>query len=273
MAVGKHGNDEFRLLAERGTILRVRTGSVVHGISTESSDRDEMGVCIEPPEYVIGLRKFEQYQYRDAAQRTGQFDARSAAGELDLTIYSLRKFVSLALNGNPSIIEILFIPREHVIARNGWGANLQNMAASIVSKEAGPRYLGYLHAQRRAMESGNGKGRDITRPELVERYGWDTKYGGHMIRLGFQGIELLSTGRLTLPMRERERRIITAIRTGAWSMQETLSYAESLEGHIRTLTKASRLPDHPDRDGVNAWLEDAYIDSWGYFGGLCGLDH
>jgi hypothetical protein len=49
-----------RQVAERGLILRGLVGSTVHGLSNPGTDdRDEMGVCIEPPEYVIGLRGFE----------------------------------------------------------------------------------------------------------------------------------------------------------------------------------------------------------------------
>ena len=36
----------------------------------------------------------------------------------------------------------------------------------------------------------------------------------HAARLGYQGIELLETGRLTLPMPEPERSRVMAIRTG-----------------------------------------------------------
>jgi hypothetical protein len=261
MTVGKHGSNED--MAVLGTILRVRTGSVVHGISTESSDRDEVGVTIESPAHVIGLRTFEQYMYRDAAQRTGKFDARSYGGDLDLTIYSLRKFVRLALNGNPSIIETLFTPAEHVIQRTWLGKELQELAPSIVSLEAAPRYLGYLMAQRRSMESHNGKGRDVTRPELVERYGFDTKYAGHMVRLGFQGAEVLETGRITLPMREGEREIVKAIRHGEIDLENCLWIAEAQEAKIKRLTHDTHLPAHPDRDAMDEWLIRAYQKTWG----------
>ena len=36
-------------------ILRTTVGSVVHGLSNPGTDdRDELGVCIEPPEYLRG---------------------------------------------------------------------------------------------------------------------------------------------------------------------------------------------------------------------------
>jgi uncharacterized protein len=37
-------------------ILRVQVGSGVHGTSiTGQDDRDEMGLCLEPPQFVTGL--------------------------------------------------------------------------------------------------------------------------------------------------------------------------------------------------------------------------
>jgi predicted nucleotidyltransferase len=94
----KHSIPEFREIAERGTILRCQVGSGVHGTAIEGyDDRDEMGICVEPPEYVIGLKRFEQYMYRTKPE-----GVRSGPGDLDLTIYSLRKWLRLALQVNSS---------------------------------------------------------------------------------------------------------------------------------------------------------------------------
>ena len=45
-----HASEEARAIAENGMILRVQVGSGVHGTSiTGQDDRDEMGLCLEPP--------------------------------------------------------------------------------------------------------------------------------------------------------------------------------------------------------------------------------
>ena len=42
-------------VAQGNCILRGLVGSTVHGLANPGTDdRDEMGVCIEPPEYVMG---------------------------------------------------------------------------------------------------------------------------------------------------------------------------------------------------------------------------
>lgn len=53
-----HASEQARVIAERGLILRVQVGSGVHGTSvTGQDDRDEMGICLEPPEYVTGIAR------------------------------------------------------------------------------------------------------------------------------------------------------------------------------------------------------------------------
>lgn len=72
-------------IAQRGCILRGIVGSTVHGLSNAGTDdRDEMGVCIEPAEYIAGLRPFEHWVYRTQPE-----GAPSGPGDLDLTIYQL----------------------------------------------------------------------------------------------------------------------------------------------------------------------------------------
>jgi hypothetical protein len=52
-------------VARGGEILRSVVGSGVHGIAIPGTDdHDEMGVFVEPPSYVLGLRRpFEHYVY------------------------------------------------------------------------------------------------------------------------------------------------------------------------------------------------------------------
>jgi predicted nucleotidyltransferase len=266
----RHNSEEKRLIAEHGTILRCLVGSGVHGTSVSGTDdRDEMGICIEPPEYVIGLKDFEQFEYHTAWEREGGYSNRSGPGDLDVNVYSLRKWMRLALNGNPSILIPLFVPENALVKQTVLGRELQELAPKIISKLAGARYLGYLHAQRRSMLSREGKGRDVTRPELVEKYGYDTKYAGHMIRLGIQGIELMDTGRLMLPMAAGDIEFVKEVRTGKHSMEAVLEETRTLESNLKDAIDASPLPDEPDRDYIDHWLAFAYHFAWeddNYFG-------
>ena len=51
----EHDLERAERIALDRLILRTTVGSVVHGLSNPGTDdRDELGVCIEPPEYLRG---------------------------------------------------------------------------------------------------------------------------------------------------------------------------------------------------------------------------
>ncbi len=242
-------------------ILRAVVGSTVHGLHVEDGieDRDEMGICVEDYSVALGLgAPFEQYIYRSAAVREGKHDAKSRAGDLDLTIYSLRKYVRLALKGNPTVLSLLFAP---VTSGDARGSQLRDLAPLIVSRQAGKAFLGYLEAQRQRLLGERG-GKDVNRPELVEKYGYDTKYAMHMLRLGYQGVELLETGRLSLPMREPERSWLRGVRTGGATLQEVLTKAGELRAHLEDLLETSPLPEQPNSAIVERWMLKTYWEAW-----------
>jgi hypothetical protein len=76
-----------------GEFLRVIIGSTIHGLHVAGTDDlDLMGVKLETAAEGCGLAKqFEHHTWR--TQPEGQ---PSGPGDVDLTIYSLRKFVRLA---------------------------------------------------------------------------------------------------------------------------------------------------------------------------------
>ena len=261
---GKHATPWHRKVSDDGLILQAEVGSGVHGTSVSGyDDRDEMGVCIEPADAVIGNKQFEQYEYHTAWAREGGRKNRSGFGDLDETVYSLRKWMKLAMNGNPSVLVLLFAPLDKVVYIDPVGHELRReMTSHIVSRKAGARFAGYLHAQRTGLLSHDGKGRDVTRPELIEKFGFDTKFAGHMVRLGFQGLELMKTGKLTLPMPEHEREMVKEIRLGSYTMQQCLDLAEILEEDIKQATETSPLPEQPDYDKIDAWLCETYRRAW-----------
>ena len=247
-----------QVIAERGTILRTQVGSGVHGVTVAGQDdRDEMGICVEPPDCVIGLARFEQYEYRTQPQ-----GARSGPGDLDLTIYSFRKWMRLALQGNPSILIPLFVPDHDVMIVTEHGRYLREHPELVVSRQAGARFLGYMTSQKQRLLGERGRGSMPKRPELVEQYGFNTKYAYHMIRLGMQGHELMTTGRLTLPMPEPARTWLTDLRVGRHSLDEAMARVDDVEHLLRLAIDDSDLPPRPDYARADRFLIDAYQAVW-----------
>ncbi len=268
-----HASEEARELARRGLVLRTQVGSGVHGTAvTGQDDRDEMGICLEPPEFVTGLARvprglddadwvgFEQYERHTVWDEPGGIANRSGAGDLDVVIYSARKWCRLALDGNPTVLLVLFVPDEEVLWRTEVGAELVDNAHRFVSKRAAARFIGYLRSQKAAMTGEVGA--HTNRPELVAVHGYDTKYAMHALRLGLQGVELLGTGRISLPVPEPDRTYLRAIRTGEVELAEVLEAIDRAEGELVHLAEASAVPDEPDRTWVDGWLHRSHLAYW-----------
>jgi hypothetical protein len=257
-------------LVEQGTILRAVVGSTVHGLHHGGQDdRDEMAVFIEPPEYLVGLRLARKqgvrnpYRFEHWVERTQPEGARSGPGDLDLVAYSLRKYVRLALKGHPTVLLLLFVPDELTLVVTELGTRLRQLRPAILSRRAGRGYLGYLRGQKERLLGTRGQKR-VNRPELVETHGFDTKYAMHALRLGYQGLELLRTGALTLPMPEPERSQVMAVRRGERSFEAVIAEIDDVELRLATALEETRLPDHPDADAVDRFLVDAYRQAWGW---------
>lgn len=239
-------------IAQDNEILRGVVGSTAHGLEIKGQDdRDEMGVFVEPPDCVCGLQTFDHYIYRDKPE-----GVRSEAGDLDLTLYSLRKFCRLAAKGNPSVLILLWIP-EHVI-KNDAGQRLVDLRDAFISRHAGQAFLGYLVSQKRALKGERSK--KVNRPELAEKFGYDTKYAAHALRLGFEGIEYLSTHQLTLPIAEPNLSILRAIRQGQITLAETLDLIEGVEEKLRTLADACLAT--ADIKRINQFLINEHWEHW-----------
>jgi uncharacterized protein len=121
---------------EENLILKTLSGSRAHGLAREGSDTDTRGVCIPPAKFLIGLSRFEQHE--------------SDGG--DHVTYSLTKFVRLALQGNPNIMESLFAHEDDILFIGDAGRQLIEARECFLSKQIGRRFRGYAIDQLKRME-------------------------------------------------------------------------------------------------------------------------
>jgi uncharacterized protein len=239
-------------IALSNEILRGVVGSTAHGTAVSGQDdRDEMGIFIEPMENVIGLNAIPHYIQRDQLE-----GIRSQPGDLDLTLYSARKYVALAAHGNPSVLLLMYLPE--FIKSGSLGDYLVANRHLFVSKEAGKRFLGYLVAQK--MKLKGEKAHTVNRPELIEKYGFDTKFAMHAARLGLQGIEYLSTGTISLPIREPDLTLCREIRTGKYTFGQALSLIDAVEADLRA--EINKCDLQIDMKAIDKLLIYLHLNHW-----------
>lgn len=214
-----------------------------------------MAIMTEPLDSLVGLTHVDD----TITHRPGRAEGdRSEPGDYDLVVHTARKFCRLASEGNPSILLALYGP---VRASTSAGQSLREQHGLFHSTRARMRFLGYAKAQRERLLGIRG-GRHTNRPELVAEHGYDTKYAMHMVRLGLQGIEYLSTGRIVLPIPEPHRQLLRDIRHGLFNLPAVLEMAEENEAILADDKRWTAIRPRPDISGINAWLRDVASTEW-----------
>lgn len=250
-----------REVAPRNEIVRAEVGSGVHGMAIPGTDdHDELAVYVEEPGQVLGLAKSPGHWI----WRTQPMGARSGPGDIDLTAYSLRKFLRLAVAGNPTILIPFFVHGPSLIHTTSLGDELRALAPQVISMHAGWRFLGYLDGQVERLLGGGKRNKVPNRPELVARYGYDTKYASHALRLGRQGLELVTTGSLTLPMRPIDLEQCLAVKRGEVGFDRALDLIRSTRSELSDALDrgVSPLPADPELDAVSEWMVAAHRRHW-----------
>ena len=240
-------------MTEPTTLFRAEWGSRAYGTNNEHSDRDIIQVVIERPEHITGLSEFKAKNTSTAA--TGE---RSTSEDTDTVIYGLQKYAGLAVAGNPQVMATLFL--DDFIEKSHMFNYLQNFRSAFVSKQSGKKYLGYMKSQRYNLE-GLKTGR-TNRPELVHTHGYDTKFAMHAARLGYQGLELMRTGSIHLPMTGDALKVCKMIRAGEVSKDAALTIIKDLEADLEKAVEATDLPDFGDKARVSELLHDIYMEDW-----------
>lgn len=137
-----------RDMAERNKILVVRTGSYLYGTNTPESDEDFVGIFMPDEEYVYGFKRVDEV---DMSVHSKNEDGKNTKDAVDIKYYEFRKFVKLAMENNPNILEVLFVNKENIIFCNDLGDELLYRAKMFPHQGAKQKFLGYAFSQKHKM--------------------------------------------------------------------------------------------------------------------------
>jgi hypothetical protein len=112
------------------------SGSRLYGSNTVDSDVDIRGFLLPPLEYLIGFDKFDYIE----------IDGN------DHKIYGLKKFISMVLQGDPNLTEVLFTPEHHIFRITPIGRAVLENRNLFLSNRIYERIVGYGNSEfRKAM--------------------------------------------------------------------------------------------------------------------------
>lgn len=305
-------------IANKNKILEMKTGSHLYGTSRPESDEDFVGIFIANENCYLGLTTVEEVDLSIVSKlKNGKNDSNA----IDRKLYELKKFVKLAMDNNPNILEMLFPSESSKAFVNEYGNLLLENAHLFPWKNVKQKFLGYAYSQRHKMqikvenldvlkasfdffskekEKGNAVRliaeyrdnkellsagvkfyehnfsvgdqsfnpkifvKDILdriqkrldkaghRTEIIEKYQYDTKFGMHLIRLMYEGLALLQTGKLVFPLPQAS--LLLDIRYGKYAMEEVIKLSEILEAQVVEAEKHSPLPIKPRYEEIEKLL-------------------
>ena len=153
-------------------LLQGVVGSTAYGLNRPDSDKDQIGVFV----YDRG----EYYGLNDP-------DESIVTKDPDLALHEARKYCRLVLKCNPTVMELLWLESYETITLAG--ANLVGLRRYCLSEQAvREAYLGYAKSQLNRLHNRQG---DLNEKRVA-------KHAMHMARLTNQGMELYTTGQLTI---------------------------------------------------------------------------
>ena len=137
--VAGHDYDFLRTNEHLGNKIIFLTlgGSYSYGTNVPGSDVDVRGCALNSRTDLLGLSNFEQV----INEKT------------DTTVYAFNKLVSLLLNCNPNVIEMLGCKKEHYILMTDIGQNMIDNRKLFLSKRAVSSFGGYANQQLRRLEN------------------------------------------------------------------------------------------------------------------------
>ncbi|MDA0638214.1 nucleotidyltransferase domain-containing protein [Nonomuraea sp. MCN248] len=215
-------------------------GSTAYGLAGPGSDVDRLGVYAAPTLDLVGLTR-----PRESIVSTGP----------DRTLHEAGKWCRLALAGNPTVMELLWLPDDLYETRTPLGDELISIRTAFLSA---PRvrdaYLGYATEQFRRLER---RGDGSFSADLRRR---TSKHARHLARLLHQGRELYETGRLLIRLPDPDAIRAFGERVAAGDTEEARTLLKTTEeafGIART-----PLPAQPGRDVVEEWLRRVRVTYW-----------
>ena len=296
-------------------VVKCIAGSHLFGTNTETSDKDYKGIFLPTArEILLG-------NYKDArSSSTGPEHSKNSVEDIDVELYSIKKFFKMIQKGDTAALELLFTPEEMILEKSPiWdkivshrdkllssqvtaiigyarqqsnkygikGSRMGELSNCIKAMKEVHKDLGFDNAKlKHGWEQLTEKLKGFEHVEFIElevsanmernkvpalnilgkkfdhhigfthvleilkkiyknyghrareaknNNGVDWKALSHATRVSVQGLELLRTGKITLPLNKSDRNLVKSIKIGSIDYKEV---GKIIEDHLVLLEKA-----------------------------------
>ena len=235
------------------------TGSIAYGVSDDLSDTDIYGFCVPYKELIFPHLSGQIEGFGRQKQRFDQWQnhhIKYNKREYDFSIYSIVRFFHLCMENNPNMIDALFTPRNCIIHTNRIGEMVRENRKLFLHKGSWHKCKGYAFSQLNKLNrKAVGK-----RKENIEKFGYDIKYGYHVVRLLDEAEQILEFGDLDL---QRAKEMLKSIRRGDWTLEDIRDHFSRKEKQLEELYHTSSLQHRPDEQAIKNLLLNCLEECFG----------
>jgi predicted nucleotidyltransferase len=217
-------------LGAMNVLLAGIVGSTAYGLAGLGSDVDRLGLFAAPTVAFHGL-----HGPKESIVTT----------EPDLTLHEAGKWCRLALNGNPTVMELVWLPDDLYDTRTDLGSALIGIRTAFLSAP-GVRnsYLGYAAQQFKKIANGDPDRRTA-------------KHARHLARLIAQGTGLYESGELMIRLEDPQWYLDFGEEVAAGNLERARALLARAEDDFARVS--TPLPDRPDETVVDDWLRSVRV--------------
>ena len=228
-------------------ILKVRIGSHCHGTNNTKSDQDIRIICIPELKYYLGLHDWSETVRKDNGN--------------DVEYWNIKKLFQLLMKGNPSAMNILFVNKKDILAKDYLGERLLESRDIFLSKQIINSCIGYAVSQIHKIELGRGT-KEGNRSAIIEEFGYDVKFMYHAVMMLNMAIELIKHNKYSPLRPEPEQRFLKDIRLGKVTLEEARTEFKTKLETIKTIESICTLPEKPIEKNVEDLLIDILAENF-----------
>ncbi len=232
----------------------VYMGSAAYGCSSDTSDVDVYGFYIPPKKEVFPHLNGHIWGFDDPPQGQKEFQQhhindRSSGKTYDYSIQSITRYFNLVMTNNPNMVDSLFVPLRCILYTTPVGQLVRDNRHLFLHKGCFHRFRGYAYQQLHKLRTKSPEAGK--RKELIEKFGYDTKFAYNIVRLLLEVRQILEFGDLDL---EKDREVYKSIRRGDWKLQDIEKFFTEEEASLKSLYENSKIPYGPDKYKIKGLL-------------------
>ncbi len=227
-------------------LFRTIVGSNLYGLARPDSDIDYRGFGMPGVSEIIGLKRQEQDESKSIAENT------------EGTVYSFNKYMWLLMKGNPTVLEIAFADKQFHIEQDPLGKEVcEFVQKHMISQHVTIPYFAYFKAQRHELNHTKRVGK---RFDLVQKYGYDTKFASHAVRLGYQYIDIATKGMFNPTLQGHQQQQCFAIKSGLLTLTEVNDILNDVDLKMNNARENTKIKLEVDREVVDKFMVDIYYN-------------